>query len=444
VAEVFKCIGNQNITSLMRTSYFVAVMVLLVACSPSTTFRVVPVTPAFSKTSVNATIFRKNSIVSHEGFQYVAFYDSTSTVTLAKRKLGTNSWEVQRTSYKGNTADAHNVISMMIDGAGYLHIAWDHHGHPLHYCRGIAPGSLQMGQPESMIGAEEEKVTYSEFYRLASGNLLFVYRDGSSGNGNMVLNRYDVTTRRWLRIQSNLLDGEGTRNAYWQLHVSKQGSIHLSWVWREHFHVETNHDMAYAVSRDEGKTWYSSDGKSLAIPIRQATAEYAWHIPQKSNLINQTSMTADDHDQPLIATYFEATSDSCPQYYVIYRDAHQWKTSRVTNRTLDFELGGYGTRSIPIARPQLLSRGNVLLMLYRDEEHQDRALMASADIRQMKWRHQEITDHSLDRWEPSYDTELWKTGQLHVYAQRVGQESGEQSTAMSPQMINVIEVQLKK
>src|SRR5688572_2653428 len=195
----------------MRTSYLVVAIFCLMACSPSITFRAVPVTPAFSQTSVNATVFRKNSIVSHEGFQYVAFYDSASVVTLAKRKLGTTSWEIRRTPYKGNTADAHNVISLMVDGDGYLHLAWDHHGHPLHYCKSIAPGSLEMKQPESMIGAEEEKVTYSEFYRLATGNLLFAYRDGSSGNGNMVLNRYDVRTQRWSRIQTNLLDGEGTR-----------------------------------------------------------------------------------------------------------------------------------------------------------------------------------------------------------------------------------------
>jgi hypothetical protein len=35
-------------------------------------------------------------------------------------------------------------------------------------------------------------VTYPEFYNLPGGDLLFLYRDGSSGMGNLVLARYHV------------------------------------------------------------------------------------------------------------------------------------------------------------------------------------------------------------------------------------------------------------
>ena len=48
---------------------------------------------------------------------------------------------------------------------------------------------------------------------------------------------------------------EGKRNAYWQACVGANGAIHLSWVWRESASVESNHDMAYACSKDGGKTW---------------------------------------------------------------------------------------------------------------------------------------------------------------------------------------------
>ena len=97
-----------------------------------------------------------------------------------------------------------------------------------------------------MTGILEEHVTYPEFYRLSDGNLLFFYRDGSSGNGNLLINYYDCETQRWSKRQQNLIDGEGERNAYWQMAIDAEDRIHLSWVWRETPDVATNHDMCYA------------------------------------------------------------------------------------------------------------------------------------------------------------------------------------------------------
>ena len=53
---------------------------------------------------------------------------------------------------------------------------FDHHGHPLNYCRSIAPGSLELGDKMPMTGVDEGNVTYPEFYPLSGGDLLFVYR----------------------------------------------------------------------------------------------------------------------------------------------------------------------------------------------------------------------------------------------------------------------------
>ena len=134
---------------------------------------------------------------------------------------------------KGNVKDAHNVISMMVDGEGYIHVSFDHHGHKLNYCRSIAPGSLKLGDKIPMTGVDEGNVTYPEFYSLSGGDLLFVYRSGSSGRGNLVMNRYSLKEHKWIRVQDILIDGENKRNAYWQMYVDEKGTIHLSWVWRE-------------------------------------------------------------------------------------------------------------------------------------------------------------------------------------------------------------------
>lgn len=62
-------------------------------------------------------------------------------------------------------------------------------------------------------------------------------------------------------------------------------------------------------SFDNGVTWYKSDGEQYKLPITASNAEYACRIPQNSELINQTSMSADAGGNPYIATYWRS-SDS--------------------------------------------------------------------------------------------------------------------------------------
>ena len=114
--------------------------------------QLVPVAEGWSGTTVNTVVFRKNSIVSHNSLQYIAFYDSIGTVVLGKREHGNRNWEIKRTSLTGNVRDAHNSISIMVDGDGYLHIAWDHHNNPLRYTRTTTPGSLQLMPAERKRG----------------------------------------------------------------------------------------------------------------------------------------------------------------------------------------------------------------------------------------------------------------------------------------------------
>ena len=102
----------------------------------------------------------------------------------------------------------------MLDGGGFLHMAWDHHNDSLRYCMSRKSESLELTDKLNMTGIKEHKVTYPEFYKMPDGNLLFLYRDGASGRGNLMLNHYDTRTQTWSRRHDGLLDGEGARNAY--------------------------------------------------------------------------------------------------------------------------------------------------------------------------------------------------------------------------------------
>jgi hypothetical protein len=235
--------------------------------------KLVSVGEAWSANSVNANILRHNSVISHDTHQYVAYYNAGGRVVLAKRKLGSEQWDIRQTPYRGKLEDAHNVICIMIDGAGYLHMSWDHHGNRLRYCRSLAPGSLELTEVMPMTGIKEDNVTYPEFYRLPDGDLLFLYRDGASGRGNLMMNHYDFKLKKWTQRQDAFIHGEGERNAYWQTCTDSKGVIHISWVWRESGDVATNHDLAYAKSTDGGKTWQRSNGVPYVLPITDGNAD---------------------------------------------------------------------------------------------------------------------------------------------------------------------------
>lgn len=422
----------------------------LLACSPvskQNRIHLTQIGPGWSQTSVNATIFRKNSIVSANGYQFVAYYDTSATVILAKRKNGEGKWLVHATQYKGNVYDAHNVISIMVDGNGYLHMSWDHHNNQLNYCRSLEPFGLDMGEKEVMIGSNEKGISYPEFYRFSNGDLLFAYRDGGSGNGNLVMNRYHVQSKQWTRLQSNLIDGEGQRNAYWQLHIDNTDRILVSWVWRETPNVASNHDMCFAQSNDGGMTWQNSKGVAYELPINLKRAEVIYPIPQNSNLINQTSMTSDEAGNIYIATYYRAANDSNTQFHLIYQKDGNWKESTLTHRTEDFNLSGTGTRVIPISRPQLMvatvGKDKKIMVIFRDNDRNSRACMATASLGVMKWKTEVLSPEPLGKWEPSFDTELWRTQQkLNLFIQKVGQGQGETIEQLKPQMVGILEFDL--
>ena len=410
--------------------------------------KLIEVGKGYSKTSVNTTVFRNSSLTTYKDFQFIAYYDEDSYMVIGKRKLGAQEWELNRSQYKGNCRDAHNIISIMADGKGYLHVSFDHHGHPLRYVKSIAPGSLTLGEMVQMTGEDEGHVTYPEFYRMSDGSLLFAYRSGGSGRGNLVMNRYDINKMEWERVQDNLVDGEGKRNAYWQMFVDKKGVIHVSWVWRETPDVATNHDLCYAKSEDGGKTWKKSDNTSYQLPINAQNAEYIWNIPQNSELINQTSMTVDKKGNPYIATYWRDSDSSVPQYRLVWFDGKEWNQNQVSDRKSPFSLSGGGTKMIPISRPRLVVRpkGKKLQAYYifRDEERGSKVSMYyTSDIRKGEWNVQDLTDFSVDAWEPSLDSELWnKNYKLNIFIQKSSQGDGERTVNVDSQSVYVAEVEL--
>lgn len=408
--------------------------------------RVSQVGKGWARNSINTVIFRKNSLTSNGNTQFIAYYDPEGYLVLGKRNHSEITWQTHKTQYKGNVRDAHNSISIEIDGAGYLHVSWDHHNTPLNYAKATSPGSLELGEKIEMIGQQENVVSYPEFYRLPNGDLLFFYRDGGSGNGNLVINTYQTAAGQWKRLQNNLIDGEGKRNAYWQACLDNKGIIHISWVWRESPDVASNHDIAYARSLDGGVSWQMSNGQPYTLPITQATAEKVHDIPMNSELINQTSMAVDSNGLPYIVSYWRPPGSEIPQYQLIYLSDGEWKVENTGFRKQAFSLSGMGTKQIPISRPQLvISATDRIYLIFRDAERNNKVSIAENQAPfDKEWSIMDYTDPGYNSWEPTYDPHRWTAHEtLSLFLQKNLQVDGEGLSERESEDIEVLDVQLK-
>ncbi len=397
---------------------------------------------AWAGSSINVVANVRQSLFTHSRTQYAAFYDAHGYMVLARRALGSDVWETRRTSYRGNVSDAHNSISLVVDGAGFLHVAWDHHGNPLNYARSVAAGSLELGSKMTMTGQREATVTYPQFFRAPDGDLFFLFRDGESGRGALVLNRYSTVARKWTQVQSNLIDGEGRRSPYWGMAIDPRRVLHLAWNWRDSADVASNHDLAYARSTDGGNTWTKSDGLPCQVPITAATAEYAVRIPQNSNLMNSPWVAVDNGGRPYIATYWSPAKGAPPQFQIVYSDGKAWRVIPGPTRSATFSLADTGTKRPPISRAILLLELPAIHLIYRDDLRGGRIVASSLDSpAAATWKDMELTRTPVGAWEPSCDPVAWNRFlQVHMLVQNVAQLDGNDKSApsVSPTQIGTL------
>jgi len=415
---------------------------------PAGAARLIPISgSAWAGSSVNVVANARQPVFTDGRTQFAAFYDAGRFMVLARRPVGGGKWEMRRTGFQGNAADAHNSISLVVDGAGILHVAWDHHTSPLNYARGVTPGSIDLGPRQPMTGQLESRVTYPQFHRLPGGDLLFLYRDGASGRGSLVLTRYAAATGRWTVVQTNLVDGEGERSPYWDMTVDRRGALHLAWVWRESPDVATNHDICYARSDDEGRTWSGSDGQRLTVPISARTAEYAARIPQRSNLMNPPAIAADETGRPYVTTYWSATPGAPPRFHVVHHDGIAWQVVAGPAQSEAFTLSGGGTKAPPISRAVVLvepaGTANRVHLVYRDPGPSRGGRVIAATLENPgapAWSVRELTAGPVGGWEPAIDPAAWSVRrELHMLAQRVVQLDGDDRTgAAAPTPIGLL------
>lgn len=323
---------------------------------------------------VNGQSFQQDAVTSFNGWQYAAYYDASRQVCLARRRSYNSDWEVFRFGdhqIKGN--DTHNVAVLGICPAdGTIHLAFDHHGHPLRYRKsraGVAfqpaafdwspqlfsatTNALEPGQPLL-------RVTYPRFVRTPAGGLQFACRLGGSGNGEKCLADYNPASGLWQNF-GPFLGGGGnygestSRNAYLNgLTYDRRARLHVTWCWRETSDPMTNHDLAYAWSKDGGRTWFGNSGTVLGrrqteVITVETTEARIVKLDMRRGLINATTQAADHRGRIHLATFHLPDGTESPANWETTRRAarffHYWRDDRGTWRRNEMPFIG--------SRPQL-------------------------------------------------------------------------------------------
>jgi hypothetical protein len=410
--------------------------------------RRIPIGNAYAATQINATIFRVSAVTSAGPFQYVTYYNERGEGVIARRRLPSTRWESVTLPIRSNVRDAHNGIMLGVSSDGILHVAYDHHVSPLHYRRSARPHDIHsFGKEIAMTGKTERQVTYPQFVQSPEGDLYFFYRDGSSGSGNLCLNRYDAARKTWKALKHPLVDGQGRCNPYWwRPSFGPDGSLHLAWCWRESGDARTNHDICYIRSKDNGETWQSVTGRALKLPLTPQSAPIADRIPMGSNLINQCTSAVDRQGHPHLAHYQNDASGR-PQYTHLWHDGKRWVRNVVSHRKGTFSLSGGGTLRIPLSRPEIaITRQGTVYFITRDSDAGGGIrLYRSHGKDYTRWDPLNVTPprENLGEWEPSYDTaRLQKEGVLSLFVLPVSQGNHETVTGRSPSRAFLLEMEL--
>jgi len=238
--------------------------------------------------AINGLSFQQDAVISHAGYQYVGYYDGNRRVCLARRKLPGGDWrKIRFEDYDFQSDDAHNIISIGIcPRDGTIHLAFDHHGHPLHYRasrKHVASDPESVEWSPALFGPVTDeletgkpiRITYPRFIQTPDGNLQFCYRRGGSGSGDRMLVDYDGDSGRWSGTRqidsgqglfTDTLGQSNSRCSYPNGYTyGPAGRLHVTWVWREDSQG-ANHDLVYVSSEDRGRTWLNNGGQVLAGP----------------------------------------------------------------------------------------------------------------------------------------------------------------------------------
>ena len=394
-----------------------------------------PVAMGWGYENLNATSFSRYNLYTIGNTQFIAFYGINTNVTVGWRLLGTTNWTLNPTTFQPDSAvDGHDVVSIGIAADGIIHCSWGMHGNDFNYACSPFPWSLNLVRT-NMTGFENS-VTYPQFINRPDGDLLFMFREGTSGAGNTYINHYSATTHSWTNVtlgasQSPIWVGltgvaATTCNAYPNYQCfDAQTNLIITWTWRNSAaSIDYNHDALYARSPDFGVTWQTWTNTTYTLPITQTNAYNIWPISTNHSLMNQSGQCIDTNNRPVICNWWAPGGIGTPiQFFIIWNDGTHWRTNQIGTRTTS-ENQTWPTRPIIVC-----DTNNWLWVFFTDPERGSVPTMAwTSDPNRATWNFANLTSQFMgDRagttwggWEFTYDPVRWqRDGKLDVLYQSI-------------------------
>jgi hypothetical protein len=311
------------------------------------------------------------SLLTHQNRQYIAYYNANRNLVVGQRNLNDPKFELtilpatSRETAGGTSTvlgwDSHNSVTLGIDPAGYIHLAGNMHVHPITYFRSSRPNDISsLKQDMSMVGINESRCTYPHFMTTREGELIFHYRDGSSGSGNEIFNLLNFKTQKWQRLlDTPLTDGQGLMNAYQtQPTLMADNWYHVYWVWRDTPDCSTNHDLSYIKSPDL-KNWFNAFDEPVKLPVTPENQSVIVDpIPVKGGIINlAASLCFDNAGKPVFA-YHKYDAAGNLQFYTARLSGKKWEIKQLTNWNYRWEFSGGGSINNEVRIGTFSNRGD--------------------------------------------------------------------------------------
>ena len=295
-------------------------------------------------------------LYTHENRQYIAYYNANRNMVVGQRNLDEDQFNLHilpatsRETAGGTSTvvgwDSHNFVTLGIDKEGYIHLSGNVHVNPLTYFRSTKPDDIStLEQVFEMVGSEEQRTTYPHFMLTKEGELLYHYRDGSSGNGNEIYNIYDCESKTWKRLlDTPLTDGQGLMNAYQtQPTVMKDGWYHMYWVWRDTPDCSTNHDLSYMKSPDL-KNWFNAFGEQIKMPATLDDKSLIVDpIPVEGGIINLAAKLCLDKNNNPVFVYHKFDTLGFTQFFTAQIQKNKWVYKQITNWDYRWYFSGNGS-----------------------------------------------------------------------------------------------------
>lgn len=294
---------------------------------------------------------------------YAAWYHGNTRQLMVGMKAPGVPWRTKTLTGTAATVgwDSHNSITMVMDAQGLLHVAGNMHNNPLRYWRSETPGEIDgLVQVAGMTGMNENSVTYPVFITSQSGDLSFIYRDGGSGSGNHLINRWNPATRTWSRLLATNLfssaSASGTRSVYFGDNdagpvAGPDGWYHLFWFWRATSDAATTHRVSYMKSADL-TNWITATETPVTLPVAfdNNPGVIVDDVPPSAGLINRGQIGFDAQNRPIIS-YHKHDSTVAGGYTQVYNarlENGAWVIRKTTSWPHRWNFGGQGSLVIRI------------------------------------------------------------------------------------------------